>query len=113
MTAENYQVTDAFNIVHPITLVQGKNAEVWDKAGKRYIDFIGGIGVLNFGHGHPHILAAIHAQADKLVHYAYNAAGHQPYQELLLNVLLKNCVQIAKKHISRQSKKQEKYLQIL
>ncbi|WIM81168.1 2-aminoadipate transaminase [Gallibacterium anatis] len=83
MTAENYQVTDAFNIVHPITLVQGKNAEVWDKAGKRYIDFIGGIGVLNFGHGHPHILAAIHAQADKLVHYAYNAAGHQPYQELM------------------------------
>lgn len=80
---QTFQVTDAFTMVHTITLVKGKNAEVWDKDNKRYIDFVGGIGVLNFGHCHPKITQAIHAQVDKLIHYAYNAAGHLPYQELM------------------------------
>ncbi|OBW94186.1 4-aminobutyrate aminotransferase [Gallibacterium genomosp. 3] len=83
MTNQQYHITDALTTVHPITLVQGKNAEVWDDKGKKYIDFIGGIGVLNFGHLNPTITAAIHTQVDKLIHYAYNAAGHQPYQELM------------------------------
>lgn len=78
-----YQVTDAFTMVHPITLVRGKNAHVWDDQGKRYVDFVGGIGVLNFGHCHDAITAAIHEQTDKLIHYAYNAAGHEPYQKLM------------------------------
>ena len=78
-----YNVTDAFTMVHPLTLVKGKNAVVWDKDDKRYIDFVGGIGVFNFGHCHPKIVDAIHQQASNLIHYAYNAAGHQPYQTLM------------------------------
>lgn len=54
-----YNVTDAFTMVHPVTLNKGKNAHVWDTNGKRYIDFVGGIGVLNFGHCNPHIVDAI------------------------------------------------------
>lgn len=80
---QTFQVTDAFTMVHPITLFKGKNAEVWDTDGKRYIDFVGGIGVLNFGHSHPAITQAIHHQVDHLIHYAYNAAGHLPYQALM------------------------------
>ena len=78
-----YNVTDAFTMVHPVTLSKGKNAHVWDTGGKRYIDFVGGIGVLNFGHCNPHIVDAIIAQSQNLIHYAYNAAGHLPYQKLM------------------------------
>ena len=78
-----YNVTDAFTMVHPVTLSKGKNAHVWDTNGKRYIDFVGGIGVLNFGHCNPHIVDAIIDQSRSLIHYAYNAAGHLPYQKLM------------------------------
>ena len=37
-------------------------AELWDVEGRRYIDFAGGIAVMNVGHGHPKVLAAIEAQ---------------------------------------------------
>lgn len=78
-----YQVTDAFTMVHPITLTHGNNARVWDTNNKSYIDFVGGIGVLNFGHCQPKIVEAITKQAQSLTHYAYNAAGHLPYQTLM------------------------------
>ncbi|MBH1969220.1 MAG: aspartate aminotransferase family protein [Pseudomonadales bacterium] len=76
-------VSQSINIVHPVTLSHGKNAEVWDTQGKRYIDFVGGIGVLNLGHCHPRIVEAIREQATRLTHYAFNAAPHSPYIELM------------------------------
>ncbi|WP_160109128.1 2-aminoadipate transaminase [Pseudomonas izuensis] len=76
-------ISQSINIVHPVTLSHGKNAEVWDIDGKRYIDFVGGIGVLNLGHCHPRIVAAIQDQATRLTHYAFNAAPHTPYIELM------------------------------
>lgn len=80
---QRYNVTDAFTMVHPLTLTKGDNAKVWDDKDQCYIDFVGGIGVLNFGHCHPHIVNAIITQAQSLIHYAYNAAAHQPYQTLM------------------------------
>ncbi|SEM31156.1 4-aminobutyrate aminotransferase [Pseudomonas sp. ok272] len=76
-------ISRSISIVHPIRLSHGKNAEVWDTDGKRYIDFVGGIGVLNLGHCHPSIVQAICAQATRLTHYAFNAAPHAPYIELM------------------------------
>ena len=76
-------ISQSISVVHPITLSHGINAEVWDTDGKRYIDFVGGIGVLNLGHCHPRIVAAIQQQATRLTHYAFNAAGHEPYIELM------------------------------
>lgn len=76
-------ISQSINIVHPVTLSHGKNAEVWDTDGKRYIDFVGGIGVLNLGHCHPRIVSAIREQATRLTHYAFNAAPHTPYLELM------------------------------
>jgi 4-aminobutyrate aminotransferase len=78
-----HNVTDAFTMVHPITLTKGINATVWDDNDRSYIDFVGGIGVLNFGHCHPHIVSAIVSQAQSLIHYAYNAAAHAPYQTFM------------------------------
>ncbi|ROM55127.1 4-aminobutyrate aminotransferase [Pseudomonas poae] len=76
-------ISQSISIVHPISLSHGKNAEVWDTTGKRYIDFVGGIGVLNLGHCHPGVVEAIREQATKLTHYAFNAAPHAPYIELM------------------------------
>ncbi len=77
MSHEN--ISRSISTVHPIRLSHGRNAEVWDSDGKRYIDFVGGIGVLNLGHCHPRIVAAIQQQATRLTHYAFNAAYHEPY----------------------------------
>ena len=76
-------ISESIAIVHPLTLSHGSNAQVWDTDGKRYIDFIGGIGVLNLGHCHPKIVEAVCSQASRLTHYAFNAAPHQPYQQFM------------------------------
>ncbi|MFJ7140630.1 aspartate aminotransferase family protein [Pseudomonas protegens] len=81
MSHEN--IARSLSTVHPIRLSHGRNAEVWDSDGKRYIDFVGGIGVLNLGHCHPRIVAAIQQQATRLTHYAFNAAQHEPYIEFM------------------------------
>ena len=76
-------VSAALSIVHPITLARGQNAEVWDSEGKRYIDFVGGIGVLNLGHCHPAVVAAVTEQAQRLTHSAFNAVPHEGYRQLM------------------------------
>lgn len=53
---------------------------VWDVDGRRYLDLGAGIGVTNTGHRHPHVVAAIHAQVDKLLHTSV-VLKHQPYIE--------------------------------
>lgn len=72
-------VSSALGILHPVCITKGRNAEVWDEAGQRYIDFIGGIGVLNLGHGHPAVVEAVKAQVDTLMHSAFNALPHRGY----------------------------------
>jgi len=58
------------------------NAEIWDVEGKRYIDFAGGIGVLNTGHRHPRVLAAIEGQLSRLVHSCFQVMPYEPYVAL-------------------------------
>ncbi|OAU95168.1 2-aminoadipate transaminase [Moraxella catarrhalis] len=101
--ANTEHLTDGMGIIHPITLTHGKNARVWDVNGKEYIDFFGGIGVLNFGHCHPKIIDAITIQAKKLTHAAFNATYHNTYTDYIkklidsipiddeLSVMLTNC----------------------
>ncbi len=55
------------------------NAEIWDVDGKRYIDFAGGIGVLNTGHRHPKVMAAINAQLQAFVHSCFQVMPYEPY----------------------------------
>ena len=44
---------------------RARGALIWDADGREYIDFAGGIGCQNLGHGHPAILEAVHAQVDR------------------------------------------------
>jgi len=52
----------------PMIPVRGKGTRVWDMDGKEYIDFFSGLAVCNLGHCHPKVVAAIQAQAEKLIH---------------------------------------------
>jgi 4-aminobutyrate aminotransferase/(S)-3-amino-2-methylpropionate transaminase len=61
---------------------KAKNAEVWDVEGNRYIDFAGGIGVQNVGHGHPKVLEAVRAQLENYIHTAFQVLPYEPYVEL-------------------------------
>lgn len=59
-----------------------ENAEVWDVEGNRYIDFVGGIGVLNTGHRHPSVIAAAKSQEDHYTHTSFQVLPYAPYIEL-------------------------------
>ena len=58
------------------------NAEVWDVEGNRYIDFSGGIAVLNTGHRHPKMVAAIEAQLQRFTHTCYQVLPYESYVTL-------------------------------
>jgi 4-aminobutyrate aminotransferase/(S)-3-amino-2-methylpropionate transaminase len=58
------------------------NAEVWDVEGTRYVDFAGGIAVLNTGHCHPRIMAAARAQMERFTHTCVQVLAYEPYIEL-------------------------------
>ena len=66
----------------PFFAAKAENAELWDEEGKRYIDFAGGIAVLNTGHRHPDVMKAVDAQLDKFTHTAFQVVGYAPYIEL-------------------------------
>src|SRR5256885_8167058 len=61
---------------------RAQNAEIWDVEGRRYIDFAGGIGVLNTGHRHPKVMAAVHAQLEKFTHTCYQVVPYAGYVAL-------------------------------
>ena len=54
-------------------------AELWDVEGRRYIDFAGGIAVMNVGHGHPKVVAAVEAQLRRYTHTCYQVVPYESY----------------------------------
>ena len=67
---------------HEIFISRGRNAEMWDVEGRRYIDFAGGIAVLNTGHCHPDVIAAVKDQLDRYTHTCFQVVAYEPYVEL-------------------------------
>lgn len=67
---------------HPIVAARAQGAELWDVDGKRYLDFVGGIGVLNVGHNHPQVVEAVGAQVQKVSHACFQVAAYEPYIDL-------------------------------
>ncbi len=62
-----------------IFAARAENAEVWDEEGRRYVDFAGGIGVLNVGHRHPKVMAAVNEQLARYTHTAFQVIAYEPY----------------------------------
>jgi len=67
---------------HQIAVERAEGALVTDVDGNTLIDFIGGIGTLNAGHCPPEVVAAIQAQAAKLLHFSALVGTYEPYVEL-------------------------------
>jgi predicted acetylornithine/succinylornithine family transaminase len=53
---------------NPVQFVRGSGARLWDEHGNEYLDFLAGISVLNVGHCHPRVVAAVREQAGRLTH---------------------------------------------
>jgi 4-aminobutyrate aminotransferase/(S)-3-amino-2-methylpropionate transaminase len=67
---------------HPITADRAKGSELWDVSGKRYVDFAGGIGVMNVGHAHPRVMEAVRAQLDRATHTSFQVVQYESYLRL-------------------------------
>ena len=67
---------------YPVFAERAEGSELWDKDGKRFIDFAGGIAVLNTGHRHPKVIAAVKKQLDAFTHTAFQIVPYEPYIEL-------------------------------
>ncbi|UAW98551.1 4-aminobutyrate--2-oxoglutarate transaminase [Halopseudomonas nanhaiensis] len=76
--------------IHPIFAQRAENATVWDVEGRQYIDFAGGIAVLNTGHRHPKVMDAVRRQLDQFTHTCFQVLAYEPYVELCerLNALV-------------------------
>ncbi len=61
---------------------RAEDAEVWDVEGKRYVDFAGGIAVVNTGHCHPKVIAAVQEQMANFTHTCFQVLMYEPYIEL-------------------------------
>jgi 4-aminobutyrate aminotransferase / (S)-3-amino-2-methylpropionate transaminase / 5-aminovalerate transaminase len=107
----------------PIFVEHAHGARLTDVEGHEYIDFVGGIGVLNGGHTPERVVAAIQEQAAKYLHQCYSIAQYEPflevcrrliachpgagpYKALLVNTgaeATENAVKIARYHTGRQA----------
>jgi 4-aminobutyrate aminotransferase/(S)-3-amino-2-methylpropionate transaminase len=67
---------------HPIAAAAAKGSELWDVDGKRYIDFAGGIGVMNVGHSHPRVMDAVNRQLANATHTSFQVVQYESYLRL-------------------------------
>ncbi|MCH4562653.1 MULTISPECIES: 4-aminobutyrate--2-oxoglutarate transaminase [Halomonas] len=58
---------------------RAENAQVWDADGNRFVDFAGGIGVLNIGHRHPKVVQAVKDQLDRVMHTCQTVMPYEGY----------------------------------
>ena len=65
-----------------IYVAKAENSELWDVDGRRYVDFAAGIAVLNTGHRHPKIMAAVAEQAHAFTHTCFHVASYESYVRL-------------------------------
>ena len=70
---------------YPLAIAKGKGVYVYDVEGKRYLDFLSGLGVNALGHGHPRIVKVIREQAAKVIHISN--LYYNEYQGLLAEKL--------------------------
>ncbi|MBQ9851418.1 MAG: aspartate aminotransferase family protein [Ruminiclostridium sp.] len=75
-------VPGAIRCAYPVAIACGEGAMIEDVDGNRFLDWIGGVGVLNIGFSHPEIVEAVKAQADKYFHGMFNIVTHEGYVAL-------------------------------
>ena len=66
----------------PLVVARAEGARIEDVDGRSYIDFAGGLGCQNLGHGLPAVVAAIHDQVDRYLHQCFMVGMYEPYVEV-------------------------------
>ncbi len=84
---------------HPVFVARAQGARLWDVDGREYLDFAGGIGVMNVGHGHPRVLQAVRAQLERFTHVSFQVTPYEPYVRLAERLALLAPGDFAKKTI--------------
>jgi 4-aminobutyrate aminotransferase len=69
-------------VLSPFFAARAEGSELWDVEGRRFIDFAGGIAVMNVGHGHPLVKAALQAQLERFTHTCYQVVPYESYVAL-------------------------------
>ncbi len=119
----NAAISRGMSTMLPVYISRALNAELWDEEGRRYIDFAGGIAVVNTGHVHPQVKAAVQTQLDAFTHTCVMITPYRVAVELAerLNALVpgtspnktmfvttgaeavENAVKIARAHTKRSA----------
>jgi 4-aminobutyrate aminotransferase/(S)-3-amino-2-methylpropionate transaminase len=61
---------------------EARGSTITDVDGNTFLDFVGGVGVLNVGHNHPRVVQAVHEQADRFLHTDFTVVPYEPYVRL-------------------------------
>lgn len=67
---------------YPLVVDRAKGSRVWDVEGNEFIDLLASAAVINVGHNHEKVLAAVHEQIDKFIHYTPAYMYHEPHTKL-------------------------------
>ena len=75
-------VPHGLHVGTPVVVARALGAEVFDPEGRRYLDFVAGIGALNLGHQHPDVIAAVREQLERYAHVSAQVVTYEPYVRL-------------------------------
>ncbi len=79
---KNAAISRGVGMTTQIYADRAENSEIWDVEGRRYIDFSSGIAVVNTGHRHPKVIAAVKAQLDRFTHTCHQVVPYENYVHL-------------------------------
>lgn len=82
ITRRGEAIPNALTCVYPVVIAEAQGAIIEDVDGNRFLDWVGGVGVLNIGHRHPKVVAAVKAQEDKYFHAMINIVTSEQYISL-------------------------------
>src|SRR6266566_7027683 len=80
-------VASALSLTFPIVAAEARGATITDLDGNVFIDFAGGVGCLNVGHSHPHVVAAAQEQLDRFSHTDFTVVPYEVYATLAERLL--------------------------
>jgi 4-aminobutyrate aminotransferase / (S)-3-amino-2-methylpropionate transaminase / 5-aminovalerate transaminase len=79
---EQHAVAHPLHVHAPVVAAEARGSTLTDVDGNTFIDFVGGVGVLNVGHGHPLVVHAIHDQVDRFLHTDFTVVAYELYIEI-------------------------------
>jgi 4-aminobutyrate aminotransferase / (S)-3-amino-2-methylpropionate transaminase / 5-aminovalerate transaminase len=80
-------VADPLSVYLPVVAAEGRGATLTDVDGNTFIDFAGGVGCLNVGHAHPHVVEAVQEQAARFFHTDFTIVPYEVYVTLAERLL--------------------------